>query len=547
MSDTPFVIDRVLGNGPFAQIGDPAVVARDDARGLIAVGGNLGHLQWSGRDVGARRRNHRVGVYAARDLTCRRIAASHWPINTLDFHPTLPLLAIGTGCYDGGYLFEGELLLLDLDSGRLVSALKHPREVLDVRWRHDGVLDLVLSPYDDYRDERAHHEGHPVAIERDDWLAVPERSIIGPEQASARIARERRPWLDDSARRQVEELAAACGATWTPRRKVWAVEELPDGRILAVLEGTKLESWLPDGQPQWSVPGGRGGRQILLAADGESAWVTVEPPRTWTGSGWRDEPTDVERLSLADGRVLATLNAPTRTAGTLTARADGWFGLRDTSRQGDRPMLTLVPPAGAQPAIRLPFGGYDLFNHYFAVRRSPRLLFLVGDKQEPHLNKWIVAVDPPRAGGESPGVHRLFPLEWDTRRHGHLYGGPAVHVDDARGPALIHAGAGLGGQGLLPDGAFVVRRALPGGAAHWVFTADFPVTALDLDTATNTLYAAFNSGEIVALDAAHGTVRRRVRLHVDDIPAEPLSLTVPAPNRLIIGTTDGRILRCRTA
>ncbi|MET9793641.1 hypothetical protein [Streptomyces canus] len=32
----------------------------------------------------------------------------------MTFHPMLPLLTVGTGRYDGGYFFEGELLLLHL-------------------------------------------------------------------------------------------------------------------------------------------------------------------------------------------------------------------------------------------------------------------------------------------------------------------------------------------------------------------------------------------------------------------------------------------------
>ncbi|WP_327129668.1 hypothetical protein [Streptomyces sp. NBC_01727] len=48
------------------------------------------------------------------------------------FHPRLPLLSVGSGDYDGGYFFEGELLLLDLETGSATSLIEHElgRQVL---------------------------------------------------------------------------------------------------------------------------------------------------------------------------------------------------------------------------------------------------------------------------------------------------------------------------------------------------------------------------------------------------------------------------------
>ncbi|MFE2520645.1 hypothetical protein [Streptomyces mirabilis] len=50
------------------------------------------------------------------------------------FHPALPLLVADTGSYDGGYFFEGELLLLDLETGMPTSLIEHElgRQVLGI-------------------------------------------------------------------------------------------------------------------------------------------------------------------------------------------------------------------------------------------------------------------------------------------------------------------------------------------------------------------------------------------------------------------------------
>ncbi|MEV7682649.1 hypothetical protein AB0O64_29480 [Streptomyces sp. NPDC088341] len=51
------------------------------------------------------------------------------------FHPGFPVLAVGMGSYDGGYSFEGEPLLLDLETGTAASLIEHDpgRQVLGLK------------------------------------------------------------------------------------------------------------------------------------------------------------------------------------------------------------------------------------------------------------------------------------------------------------------------------------------------------------------------------------------------------------------------------
>jgi len=79
---------------------------------------------------------------------------TRWPTTAATFHPTLPVVTIGTGSYDGGYLYEGELLFLDLVTGSVVSLLERPREVRKIVWRDEQTLDLVLAVPTDEHEER---------------------------------------------------------------------------------------------------------------------------------------------------------------------------------------------------------------------------------------------------------------------------------------------------------------------------------------------------------------------------------------------------------
>ncbi|USQ86022.1 hypothetical protein NFX46_21270 [Streptomyces phaeoluteigriseus] len=107
---------------------------------------------------------------------------------------------------------------------------------------------------------------------------------------------------------------------------------------------------------------------------------------------------------------------------------------------------------------------------------------------------------------------------------------------------LIYAGTVHHGHGLQPGGSFVVRRTAAGEEPTWVFRTDRKATDLDHDM--ETVYVTYDDGEIVGLDLRDGNVRWRRHLAVAGVPVVATALTVTEPGRLLIGTTDGRILDC---
>jgi hypothetical protein len=141
---TPFRINRILGDRPFAEVGDPALAVADERRRLLAVAGT--HEFGSAAPV---------GVYGTDDLACRALLRARYPVHAMAFHPGLPILAVGTGSYDGGYFFEGELLLLDLETGTAASLIEHElgRQVLGLEWLNEQELCVLMAPPDDWQDK----------------------------------------------------------------------------------------------------------------------------------------------------------------------------------------------------------------------------------------------------------------------------------------------------------------------------------------------------------------------------------------------------------
>lgn len=493
-------VQQVLGDGRFAEVGGVRLTEADSRTGYVAVGGALGGPLWAGHSVESSSGPtswNRVGLYRADTLECVHLVRLHWPVNALAFHPELPILAIGSGSYDGGYFYEGELTVLNLESGHATSLLKDRREVTDLRWRDRHTLDAKISVPTEDDEEELGTTTMAVTIAVPDWRAAQARSL------------------------QVNGVAAAPTAAPLPqekrRRQVWAVAALSDGRILASLDQVAVECWSANGEREWSVPTSGIGCQLCVDPAENTAVLN-----TWTG--WTGSASTVERVRLADGHIEPV-------------RAFGHPAVVVTDETG---RLAIRPPSGPTelPASksRVDLGGYDLINHFFDIRRAPTLLFLQGTGPRAHEDKWVVAFDPARRQTE-----RLFPLEWDAAQNRHLFGGPGVFIDGS----IVHATAIHNGAGLLPGNSCVVRRSYPDGKAQWVFTADHQVTAID--TIGYTVYVAFNSGELVALDAADGRELARQHLRVNGHPVVPLSLSARAPDRLVVGTLDGRVLVCETA
>lgn len=530
MTPEPFV-RRVLGDRPFAEIGEPALALVHESSRLVAVGGDVGSVQWSGGAIATSGwTGHRIGVYERDGLRCRHLTRSRYPVRSLAFHPVLPLLAAGTGRYDGGYLFEGELLLIDTQTGAVVSALSDGREVLGVEWLGATALRLVLAPTDDWENRLAHEQGHVAVVERVDWSAVGQEAIGFEELAAP---------AEPAAR--TDRGAEARGLLDGPRG---------GGRPDLVRTPPGMGRRSPGGRARPRRPG-RGPCGVVAPVGGAAMGGRGRGGRAPAPPGpRRDLPVDQRRTRPpARGRRGAAVprerpDRPDRPGHGAGAGNRGPGRARGPARGGSRTVLRILdgprkPPARlvvldrTGPVDGPEAGGFDVFNHPFPVRRASGTYALVGtDPDEPHRDKWVVAVS---ADGTA---RRLFPHSWEPREH--HFGGPAAEI----GPSLVYAGEVHHGEGIQPGGAYVVRRSLDGDV-RWQYRTDHPATALDTDG--ETVYVAYNSGALVALDAEDGSVRWHRALEVGGAPTVALSLVLAPQGHLLVGTVDGRVLECEAS
>jgi len=524
---------RVFGQAPFVEVGDPTAVAASDD--LIVVAGDLGPAYWNGRAVWDRSDRsigwYPVGLYSG-DLRCLRVLTSRWAVNCIALHPSGRLVAIGTGSYDGGYTFEGELLLHDVEHGTTTSVLDTLRCVDDLEWTDEQSLRVTLAPptdedvdWRDITDER-------LTFRSDDWLSpTGNRFAVGNHQ----VAGAPRPVRDlDVLRRALSDLAAAHGLVWELRRHAWAICRAGDGGITLGRE-SHIEHWTSDGAtvPGWRIDVEGTCTQLFPTYDGRVVATVWRTP---------DEPS-VPRSTVALIIDVATgdhheLVRPGHAA-LLVARHDGDFLVRDT-RHGQRAggPAAVVSPTGERLG-EVALSAYDLFNHYFDIRGAQDFLVLVGEAPTAHRDKSVASVR--RAGPTDWNVRRMFPLAWEPGRQ--LFGGPGVLVDDTAGRSIIHAGAVHDGRGLLPGNAFLARRRYPDGLLQWHAPLDNQVTAVD--SLDDRVVAVTNLGEILVVDTGTGAILGSDTLTAGGHRVIPLSLALASPNSAWVGTLDGRVVEVR--
>lgn len=94
---------------------------------------------------------HRLGLYRRGE---RQPFATfdqlRFPINDVSFHPEDPVIAIGGGSYDGGWVFEGELILWDWSTGLSHCGAKQVPEVERCVFDASGTcLNILVRPWDE--------------------------------------------------------------------------------------------------------------------------------------------------------------------------------------------------------------------------------------------------------------------------------------------------------------------------------------------------------------------------------------------------------------
>lgn len=479
---------------------------------------------------------YRVGLYRRGEAApFATFDALRLPVNDVAFHPTRPAIAIGAGSYDGGYLFEGDLVIWNWADGRSRRPCLHVPEVVRCRYLDDaGQLEAWVRPWDESWDE----DDDRAAPAADTLLRI----RIDDSDAAWRAGEPAALDLDETtamvdATPPDDGLAVTRLADWSGlpdlglRGAIWDLAWLDADTLGATHDACLLDRYDRNGELLSRHEGGGRGSEILPAAA-----VTVHalaPPIRPTFSGAIPACTC---CATGNWRRRATTPAA-HTHSRSTPMAACWAA-KTASAVARGAADILLDPALAREQ-RLDVGHYDCFNHYIGINGAPCLFALQGTPPGSHEGKYLCIVHP------DGRIERLWPvLKPDRTPASHAMECRGAYVDDALGAGVV-----IAGKHYSPtvDGAyrgFIYRKSLARGQERWRHAT--PASASAIVLADGLVTAAFLDGSLMLIDARTGDLRLSAKVRLDGI-ATVIYAMAARDGILAIGTLDGRIALARLA
>jgi hypothetical protein len=510
-------------------MGLPVAAFPSPSGATFAVVGELRSLYWPGRALSTGHPSvHRIAIHRTTDRgRLATLDVGRWPVQDVAFHPTLPLLAIATGSYDGGWSFEGELLVWNLGTGEVKRPMRDSRDVARCRFEGDRIV-VLLRPTDE--------SSVPDGV---DPFSTYERVSISNWEATGTFRVQATGSMTDvgfEQDRTVETGPALASrlAGHAARGRIVDVAWRGDDRVAVDVSG-QLDVWSAAGDSTWGVPSSQVTTEIAL--ESATGGAIVRAPRAPRAAQLLPSPSRL-LLHVIDGEPddRSSLYEVAADGPTLVRRFDY---VHSFSRDGAGRMLArrcnatdrdLLLDESARTIGEVDLGPFDCFNHSLRVDDAGSLYALAGSPPEAHRRKRLVSVG---ARGTVDDV-----MAWDDGDGPHLMEGSAVVLDSGDvvvGYRVYDPKPSVRRCGLE-------RRARPTGAPVWKVELPCPPAAMVVVGAS--VVVSTLSGRLMTVDVTTGKVTADVRVVVDGVPASICAMAVRG-NAVLAGTLDGRVLDLR--
>lgn len=482
---------------------------------------------------GGHRLRHRISLY--RPPLRRPFAVfdgAKLPVNSVAFHPSRPIVLLGGGDYDGGYQFEGELLLWDWESSQTRDVGRVPT-VVNCDISTDGsAATVTVCPWDEgFAEDKG---GDPfgmffVLSLKNLFDGASVESEIGAQldtqtpKAAAEIG------VDASRTRSepINEISGAFGVTYRRRSPIWDAALINEHTIGIVHDDCLIDLFSRDGTPRRVLTGEGHGVQLL----GSGATTFVHSVKYGlSAAGWSTCDTKISKLNGDELIGVAAFEG----GYTFSISHDGvLLGRCDRLKPRDGPKKDLIVTREGKKAKSFDLGHYDVFNHFLRVDGAPSLFFVQGTPPKSHEHKFVCTVD------HRGSVRRLWPILEDRGDHAsHAMECNYAYIRDALGAGLVVAGQHYGPAPRGYDG-FLYRKSIDG-VELWRHQTN--ASATSIKTTRDGLYivAAFLDGTIGVFRARDGEVVKWGPVETDGYPAVIVSLDIDE-KQILLGSLDGRL------
>lgn len=518
---------KTLNHNPsFGHIGKPTEIFENSK--YIIVASSLNYTQWPARDIESRK-YFGVRVTIFDKITLEVLACTDAPrfsINDIAFHSQDTVLALATGDYDGGYSFEGELLLWNWATNEIRSILDSSVEVLRCRFsNNDETIDFITHPPDegdfeeDCFDKFFYFENIPVSTFK---YPVEFSNQVKPEDVNFDMGEQD----FDIVLERLQSLAKTTGCDYEVRTCVWDLDWLDQDSLITTSDEHIIELWsLKEGRVFAEKGKSFNGFEIALLREENIAYINTVKNINLHDFDEKHGYSKLLSFNLEEKTTKAfkEMDYPV----TMSLSVHGSLLLRRASYDTEGKKDLLI---NGQVETGLDLGHYDLFNHYIRINNQESLYCIQGKPKNQHENKHLVSVNP-----ESKVETEHWPLTWEEDNP-HLMQGIACILDDKFISSFeYHHPSNFKFNG------FIAARELSSGELLWSFGINAQTTVLETIEEYNLVFYALANGEIGLIDLDNGKIVYKEVFKIDDINSCAISASY-MQGQIAVGTIDGRVV-----
>ncbi|GLC28925.1 hypothetical protein [Clostridium omnivorum] len=532
-------LKNILGKGAFSEIGHPTGFYWNRDRTRFAIASSFGYIQWSARGMTTRMRlRYRVSIYETKNI--KRLAVLddlHYPINDIAFHQHLNLVAIATGCYDGGYFFEGDLVAWDYKDNKHRSLLQESREVVKCSFEDEGdTLSFIIKPATEEDEDGNSIEDKLYGYKTNKYL---EGKIILEESAEITLdeAKDYEKVAIMNAleiEKLLKTLALENNNYYEERMLIWDLIWRNSDEIICTGSKFALELWNTRGEKKLHIDEVENGVQLFMVPNGEKVLINVNnynnllDMKLSQGSSIHEVEIESRKLTKRVSKDYPL---------SLSLSSEGYFLARncDCMRSKKKSVASdFILDNNLNQIESYYFGYYDFINNYIQINGKPELFFIQGTPKESHENQWVCTINP-----ITKIIRRLFPLEWNEKRNYHLFSDGGCYCEDELGEALVLATRIYNGRGN--GDTILMRRDLKKGNLTWEAIFKSQITALVFSKEHSSIIFALSEGKIGAISSINGLIEFMDEVTIDGVPSVIMSLSYYNGN-IAGGTVDGMIM-----
>lgn len=378
---------KILGERLFQEVTIPQKVFKLK-KGVVAVYHSY-YGQWSGRHQEIAKKS--ITLFDQNGHTIAHLNSLRYPLNDLDYDPIKQEVVIATGSYDGGAMFEGELLQWDLRNNNVEKIIKDNREFIHCKFEND-VIKIKVNPTDDLWTE----ELKIISYKLQRGLKPQEIKDL------TEIHSEEFEWESkkENPLEELQRIGQNLDNSFNPHTIIWDIKMSGESVISGHSFGKILIQSINNNEK----------KSIQVRENGDCVQLFLNRVKNTIIVNTSFRGVDEVNPNIAYEIELTQFESKEKIKGhfNLSINKSGNFLARQTNHNYGKE-TDKIYNSQFQLLKELDLGHYDLFNHYIRIDNEKEFYALIGEPKNQHKLKGIHKIKE-----DSLEQQRIFAIENDN-------------------------------------------------------------------------------------------------------------------------------------